>query len=84
MKALQEHHLKVPEDVSIIAYDNMDLCKYTTPKITSVDHLGENIAKGFTFLDRHHSRKERRGGRNRDSDSRKRECCHKKVKFSTK
>ncbi|AYZ74140.1 LacI family transcriptional regulator [Fusobacterium necrophorum] len=45
MKALQEHHLKVPEDVSIIAYDNMDLCKYTTPKITSVDHLGENIAK---------------------------------------
>lgn len=61
MKALQEHHLKVPEDVSIIAYDNMDLCKYTTPKITSVDHLGENIAKALlSLIDIIHGKK---GGR---------------------
>ena len=29
----------------MIGYDNMELCEYTTPRITSVNHLGEEIAK---------------------------------------
>ena len=37
--------MKVPEDVSVIGYDNMELCEYTTPKITSISHLDKNIAK---------------------------------------
>mgnify|MGYP002228107475 CR=1 FL=1 len=29
----KKNGLKVPEDISVIGYDNMELCEYTTPKI---------------------------------------------------
>lgn len=45
MKGLKENGIKVPEDVSIIGYDNMELCEFTTPQITSVNHLDEDIAE---------------------------------------
>ena len=45
IEGLKENGLKVPEDVSVIGYDNMELCEYTTPKITSISHLDKNIAK---------------------------------------
>ena len=45
MRALMKYKIQVPKDVSIIGYDNMELCEYTTPKITSVKHLDDDIAK---------------------------------------
>jgi len=44
LKALNEHHIKVPQDVSIISYNNISLSQYTIPALTTVDlntrHLG--------------------------------------------
>lgn len=45
LRALSEHKIRVPEDVAIIGYDNMELCEYTTPKITSIKHLDDYVAK---------------------------------------
>lgn len=45
IKALEKYSIEVPRDISIIGYDNMKLCNYTKPKISTIDHLGENIAE---------------------------------------
>ena len=45
MRALAKHGIDVPKKVSIIGYDNMELCEYTTPKITSINHLDDFIAE---------------------------------------
>jgi LacI family transcriptional regulator len=45
IEALKKHGISVPEDVSIVGYDNMELCNYSTPKITSINHLDLNIAE---------------------------------------
>ena len=45
IEALKKHGIKVPEDVSIVGYDNMELCNYSSPKITSINHLDLNIAE---------------------------------------
>ena len=45
IRALNDNKINVPNKVSVIGYDNMELCEYTSPKITSVNHLGEGIAK---------------------------------------
>lgn len=36
LRALQEHGLRVPDDVSLIGSDDIDLCQYTTPPLTTV------------------------------------------------
>ena len=36
-KALKELGLNIPEDVSVIGYDNSEQAQYATPKLTSVD-----------------------------------------------
>lgn len=36
LKALNEHNIIVPEDISIIGFDNIDLTNYTNPPLTSV------------------------------------------------
>lgn len=36
MKAIHESGLKVPEDISIIGFDNSEFCKYVTPALTTV------------------------------------------------
>lgn len=44
LKALNEHHINIPEQVSIVSYNNTSLSQYTTPALTTVDlntyHLG--------------------------------------------
>jgi LacI family transcriptional regulator, purine nucleotide synthesis repressor len=35
-KAVQESGLKVPENISIIGFDNSEFCKYVTPALTTV------------------------------------------------
>lgn len=36
VKAVHESGLKVPEDISIIGFDNSEFCKYVTPALTTV------------------------------------------------
>lgn len=48
INAIKEKGLGVPEDISIIGYDDIDLCKYITPKLTTIrqntELIGENAA----------------------------------------
>jgi DNA-binding LacI/PurR family transcriptional regulator len=37
MRGLQEQGIKVPADVSIVGFNNQDICHITTPGLTSVD-----------------------------------------------
>jgi LacI family transcriptional regulator len=37
MKALNEHHISVPEDVSIITFNNTSLSEYANPPLTSIE-----------------------------------------------
>src|SRR5699024_8151829 len=36
MKAMQDHGLKVPEDVSLIGFDDLPFCSITTPGLTTI------------------------------------------------
>lgn len=36
MKAVQETGIRIPEDISIIGFDNSEFCKYVTPALTTV------------------------------------------------
>ncbi|OAT80165.1 LacI family transcriptional regulator [Bacillus sp. MKU004] len=45
MEAIKEKGLRIPEDISIIGYDDIDMASYVTPKLTTVrqdtDKIGE-------------------------------------------
>lgn len=43
--AIKDAGLKVPEDISIIGFDDIELAKYVTPKLTTVKQDGELIGK---------------------------------------
>jgi LacI family transcriptional regulator len=36
LRALHEHGLRVPEDISVTGFDDVDLCRYTYPPLTTV------------------------------------------------
>ncbi len=36
LRALTEHGLRVPDDVSLVGFDDIDLCHYTIPPLTTV------------------------------------------------
>ena len=36
MKAMQDHGIRIPEDVSIIGFDDMPFCSITTPALTTI------------------------------------------------
>lgn len=44
LKALNEHQIKIPDEVSIISYNNISLAQYTIPALSTIDlntnHLG--------------------------------------------
>lgn len=48
INAIKEKGLKVPDDISIIGYDDLEICKYITPKLTTIrqntELIGENAA----------------------------------------
>ena len=54
LKSLNEHQIKVPDDVSLISYNNIALSQYTIPALTTVDlntyHQGTTAAE--TLLER--------------------------------
>ncbi len=41
---LKEWGIRIPDQVSVISYGNTDLARYFTPKITSIDPHGEEMA----------------------------------------
>lgn len=49
LMAIEESGLKCPDDISIIGYDDIDLCKYIKPRLTTIrqdtDLMGRNAAK---------------------------------------
>lgn len=45
MKALNDHNIKVPNDVSIIGFDDMEICNYTTPTLTSMHAPAYNMGQ---------------------------------------
>jgi len=49
LRALNEHNIKIPDEVSIISYNNTPLSQYTTPTLTTVDlntyHIGTTAAE---------------------------------------
>ncbi|MBZ4663888.1 MAG: transcriptional regulator, LacI family protein [Caloramator sp.] len=49
INAIKDRGLRVPQDISVIGYDDLDLCKYITPKLTTIrqntDLIGENAAE---------------------------------------
>lgn len=54
VKAMQESGYRIPEDVSVISIDDIELARYTIPMLTTVhvpiDELGKQAAK--TLIDR--------------------------------
>jgi LacI family transcriptional regulator len=42
-KAIQEQNLKIPDDVSIIGFDDIDLAKYSMPSLTTVRVYKEEL-----------------------------------------
>ena len=47
IRALTERRLKVPEDVSVIGYDDVALAQHTTPPLTTIR---QDLAKGAALL----------------------------------
>lgn len=49
IEAVHEYGLRVPEDISIIGYDDIEMIKYITPKLTTIrqdtDEIGEAAAE---------------------------------------
>lgn len=45
IKALQYNGYKIPQDIKIIGYDNMEFCTNTTPTLSSVEISRKGIAK---------------------------------------
>lgn len=56
MRALADHGLKVPRDVSLVGHDGISLTGYTVPKITTVGQPQAELARrGLDILARHMS-----------------------------
>ncbi len=51
MKAIRESGMKIPEDISLIGFDDVEMCSYTTPALTTLHapayHMGQY---GVNFL----------------------------------
>jgi len=46
LRALTEHGLHVPADISLIGFDDITLCEYTTPQLTTVRQDREALGRG--------------------------------------
>ncbi len=56
LKACREANLSVPEDISIVGFDDLDLCEYTVPPLTTVRQprfdMGYHAMETFVMVSR--------------------------------
>ena len=45
LAAVQDEGLRVPQDVSLVGYDNLELLNYVRPRLTTVDHDGRESGR---------------------------------------
>ncbi len=45
MNCILEHGFRIPEDISVVGYDNTLICNVVTPKLTSVDYNYDDFAE---------------------------------------
>lgn len=45
IKAIKRKGLRVPEDISVIGFDNIDICEYIDPPLTTVDQPAVEMGK---------------------------------------
>ena len=45
LSAIQDAGLMVPDDVSLVGYDNLELLNYVRPRLTTVDHGGRDSGR---------------------------------------
>ncbi|WP_096436812.1 LacI family DNA-binding transcriptional regulator [Alteribacter populi] len=54
MRAVIEHNLRIPEDITFVGIDNIELAKYSTPPLTTIDipkfGLGSMAAKAIVDI----------------------------------
>ncbi|GCE08807.1 LacI family DNA-binding transcriptional regulator [Dictyobacter aurantiacus] len=50
LRALKEHNLRVPDDVSLIGFDNIDRSQYSDPPLTTIHQDKQAISKGAVAL----------------------------------
>ena len=50
MRAIQDHGKRVPEDISLIGYDGIELSRYSTPRLTTIQQADETLARRGTEL----------------------------------
>jgi len=50
IRVLHQMKRRIPEDVQVIGFDNIDLCEYTTPSLTSIQQPINDIAYKATEL----------------------------------
>ena len=51
MKAIEEKGLRIPEDISVVGFDDIELCNYTTPALTTVHAPAYDMGQhGANFL----------------------------------
>lgn len=57
IRALRDFHLRVPQDVSVIGFDNISASAYTLPRLTTISQPLEEIGRIATqsLLDRMHN-----------------------------
>ncbi len=46
LRALNEHGLRVPEDISLASFDGIDFSEYTIPPLTTMWQDRESIGRG--------------------------------------
>lgn len=50
MQAFQEHGFSIPDDISVVGYDNIDIASYIKPALTSIDQDGYGMGKSAVQL----------------------------------
>lgn len=45
MKSLAEYHLRIPEDISVVSYDNTYMAEMAMPRLTSIDYNYEEYGR---------------------------------------
>jgi LacI family transcriptional regulator len=47
MKSIAEHGYKIPEDISVVSYDNTYMAQMVTPKLTSIDYNYDEFGRNL-------------------------------------